>query len=185
MHRLAIVTALALASPAARATVLLQLSTGELTRQAAVVARGTVIQQRVVSADGRLWTDSTVRVSARVKGPTRSGQTLTLRQPGGELGRVGMRVAGVARFRVGEEILIFAAAAGPVHVPVGMCQGKFELRRDRAGVLRARRDLSGAGLVRFAPDGRMLLDHRHAPEAERPLADLLGEVRAALRGGAR
>ncbi len=185
MSRLALLAALVLAGTSAHATVLVKLSTRQLTEQAQIVARGRVLGQRVVSEGGRLWTESTLRVEQAFKGSARRGQTVILRQPGGELGRLGMRVAGVARFRIGEEALVFASQAGPSHIPVGMCQGKFELLRDRAGVTRARRDLSGAGFVRFAPDGRMLLEHEHAPEADRALADLLGEVRAALRGGAR
>ena len=182
--RLALFLAVALPG-VAHATVLVQLSTRQLAEQAEIVARGKVLSQRVVSEAGRLWTESTVRVEQRLKGTARRGQSLILRQPGGELGRLGMRVAGVARFRVGEEVLVFAQRAGAVHIPLGMCQGKFEIRRDRSGLERVHRDLSGAGFVRFAPDGKMLLEHKTAPDPERPLSALLGEVRTALKGGAR
>jgi len=188
MHRLALMIALLLASPTAEATVLVELTTRQLTVQSQLVVRGKVVDQRVVAVEGRLWTDSTIQVAQALKGSARRGATLVLRQPGGEIGGVGMRVTGVARFRRGEEVVVFARAAGPVQIPVGMCQGKFEILRDRGGQTRVRRDLTGAGFVRFAPDGRMLLEHRGAPERDRPLGELLAEVRAAAhdsKGGAR
>jgi hypothetical protein len=184
MNRAALMIALLLASPSARATVLVQLSTRQLAEQAEVVTRGKVLGQQVVEDGGRLWTESTLRVLEPLKGRARRGQTLVLRQPGGERGRIGMRVAGVARFRVGEEVLVFATGAGSVQIPVGMCQGKFEIIRS-GGQARIRRDLTGAGLVRFAPDGKVHLEHRTAPDPDRPLAAFLGELRAALKGGAR
>jgi hypothetical protein len=176
-----------LAPSAARATVLNELSTGELARRAHVVARARVVAQRAVLDAGRVWTESELVVMAAHKGTTRAGSRLHVRQPGGRLGQLAMHVAGAARFGVGEEVVLFAEWTGKSYIPVGMCQGKFEIYRDRAGVARVRRDLSQAAFARFDASGRMSIAHARQPQDGRVLAALLAEVRAALRtqGGAR
>jgi len=182
-----LLTLLTLSPPPAHATVLRYLRGRQLVEQADVVARGQVVAQRVVTEGGRLWTDSTLRISRALKGKLRVGQTLVIRQPGGETATLGMHVAGVARFALHEDALIFAQSTGSVHVPVGMSQGKYQIYRDQQGRLRARRDLAGAALAEFDARGRMSL-RSSLPRADRDVAleALLAQIRAELAaGGAR
>ena len=174
----------ALATPPAQATVMIYWSDKELTERAASVVQGTVEQQQVVEIEGHLFTDSYVRVAETLKGKS-PAKVMILRQPGGETVMLGEKVAGAAQFRVGEEVLVFARPAGPVHIPVGMCLGKFSIRRGKDGVARVSRDLGGATFARLSPKGRFSLLH-HPPEAgPMRLVDLKQEIARFLNGGVR
>jgi hypothetical protein len=173
---------IALTGPAS-ATVMHFLDDASLARQAQKVVRGRVIAQSVVEVKGRLWTDSTVLVLEVLKGKLRVGDRMLVRQPGGERGDVGMRVAGAAQFRPGEEVLLFARWSAGRHYLVGMAQGKYSLYRDAAGKQRAHRDLKSVGFVTRDAQGRSavrVLDRK----ADRTLQELRATVRA-VSGGAR
>lgn len=176
----------AVAAPPAQATVMIYMKTTELTEKATSVVQGTVERQQVVEIEGHLWTDSYVRVAETLKGNhAATGEILVLRQPGGETVIIGERVAGAAQFAIGEEVLVFARLVKGVHVPVGMCLGKFRVRRGQDGVARAVRDFHGVTFARFDPRGRFEL---HEPPAtdELRLVDLKQVVlRAKQKGGAR
>lgn len=181
----------ALAALPAQATVMTYMNTQELTERATSVVRGTVEQQQVVERGGHLWTDSYVRVLEALKGKVGTGQILVLRQPGGETLTVGERVGGTARFAVGEEVLVFARPVRHYHVPVGMCLGKYGIRRGKDGRVYASRDLARAGLASFDPSGRFTLSPPGAARADqRVLTDLRQQItravkRATARGGVR
>jgi hypothetical protein len=162
----------------AHATVVHFLDEAALARQADSVVRGRVVAQSVAWAEGRLWTDTTLEVAEVLKGKLRSGARMLVRQAGGERDGVGMRVIGVARFSLGEDVVLFARWANGRHHPVGMAQGKYQVRRDSAGNLRARRDLSGLTFTALDSQGRIAVQST-APAAERSL----DELRAAVRGG--
>jgi hypothetical protein len=174
----------ALVTPPAQATVMIYWSDRELTERAASVVQGTVVQQQVVEIEGHLFTDSYVRVLETLKGKAAAGKVMILRQPGGETVSVGEKVAGVAQFRIGEEVLVFARPAGPVHIPVGMCLGKYTIRRGKDGVARVSRDLGGATFARLSPLGRFSMHHSPDPGPWR-LVDLKQEIQRFLKGGVR
>lgn len=180
---------LLLAAPPAAATVLLHLSTDQLTARASHVVMGSVLDQDVVEAEGKLWTDTRVRVTEALAGPARPGDVLVLRQPGGETPTRGLHVAGAAQFEAGEEVLLFAR---PVQgqsflVPVGASLGKYTLYVDAGGTRRARRDLAGASVARFDARGKMVIEPvSQAPKRGVPLAALVSTIQASLKqGGAR
>lgn len=175
----------AVAAPPAQATVMIYWPNKELTERAASVVHGTVVRQQVVEIQGHLFTDSYVRVAETLKGKAATtGEVMILRQPGGETVVIGERVAGTAQFTIGEEVLVFARPVGPVHVPVGMCLGKYSIHRGKDGVARATRDLNGASFARFDPRGRFAL---HEPPAAGPrrLVDLKKEILRFRNGGVR
>jgi hypothetical protein len=168
----------------ARATVLLSLTTEKLTDQAGVVVRGRVIAQQVVTNEGKLWTDTTLRISAVLKGPVAAGKTVVVRQPGGETATGGMRVAGAARFQRAEEVLVFLRPVGSFYIAVGMCQGKYRIYRDKGGVERAQRELSGVSFAVLNGQGRV--SFQQAPSGDVPLTMVVSAVqRRAAVGGAR
>ena len=171
---LVVVAALGWAAPAG-ATVMLSLTTEQLTDQASVVVRGRVVGQQVVTDAGRLWTDTTLRIGAVLKGTVSAGKTIVVRQPGGDTPMGGMVVAGAARFGRGEEVLVFLRpASGSLHVAVGMCQGKYRVYRDAGGVERARRELGGVAFALRDGQGRVSL--KRAPSADVPLAMVVSAV---------
>lgn len=174
---------LLLAAAPARATVLLYMSTQELTDQSTVVVEATVLHQEVIELD-HLYTDTYVLVSGEVhKGAVTPGQILVVRQIGGVTSGISLQVAGMARFKQGEQALIFAAPAkGPKSegrfMVMGAALGKYTLFTDTDGVRRARRDLSSASVANFGPNGQFKVGAANAAlEKERPtLKELRAEV---------
>jgi hypothetical protein len=180
---LLIAAVLLLAAAPVRATVLLYMSTQELTDQSTVVVEATVLHQEVIELD-HLYTDTYVLVSGEVhKGAVTPGQILVVRQIGGVTSGISLQVAGMARFKLGEQALIFAAPAkGPKSerrfMVMGAALGKYTLFNDADGVRRARRDLSSASVANFGPNGQFKVGQANAAlEKERPtLKDLRTEV---------
>jgi hypothetical protein len=176
----------ALTSPV-QATVMEQLSLADLARGASHVVEGEVLSRRVFLRGGVPWTDATVKV-ARVhmgssgRAAVKRGETITVRQPGGELGTVGLRVSGAARLRRGETVMLFVRPVRNVYVPVGMTQGKYELYKDPAGTWRARRDLSGVSFAQLNPTGTVVIRHEATSKADATLAELRTKVLQAVKG---
>jgi len=113
-----------LASPAAASTALPATVEG-LARASDAVVRGTVeTSASRFTSDGRqIYTFAEIRTAAVWRGsaPARP----VVRVPGGAVGDVGMLVPGAPRFTPGEEVVLFLRRAGPVHLLVGLAQGKF------------------------------------------------------------
>lgn len=150
MHaRLATPAALALLlwllPPPAGAAAVLRRSIEEMTAAASVVVRGTVRTSRAAwEGQSRIWTFTELEVTETLKG--QAPTTLVVRQPGGEVGPVGQRVAGAARFAVGEDVVLFLDAprdAKTAPLISGMAAGKVRLERGGTGELRAVRHLDG------------------------------------------
>ena len=152
------------------ATSIVPASLPELSRDARVIARG-----RVVRIDGR-WTDGrrtietlvTLEVESYLKGSF--GETVQFRVPGGRLGRFRNLVIGAPRFDVGQRVIVFLGASGPV-IPyvLGMHQGVY-----RVG-------LSGNGEWTVTPPetvGEAVIVRGGASRRPSPLADFERDVRA-------
>ena len=166
----------------ARATVLMFMSTGELTREATVVLEGTVLHQEVVQLD-HLYTDTFIIVTGEVhKGSAKPGQIVVVRQIGGTTSGLSLHVAGMARFKLGEEALIFAKPASTGDdkrlTVVGAALGKYTIFGDDKGERRVRRDLSSASIANFGPKGQFQVSGATATlEKERPT---LKELRVSI-----
>ncbi len=159
----------------AGATVLVPMDLGELSRDARTIARG-----RVVAVDAR-WTDDrrtietivTLEPDAVLKG--QPGPLVRFRVPGGLLGRFRNVVVGAPQFAVGQQVIVFLGATGPM-VPfvLGLNQGVYRV---------ARMD-PGAWMVMPPPilpsTGRIV---RGAPGREpAPLAEFERSVRSLVEG---
>jgi hypothetical protein len=135
------------AVPHAEATVVLRLPLARVTREAGRIVHGTVVEVRAGRDDAGLpatWV--TLAVARTVKGP--AVRRLTLKQfgateplPDGTVGRV----AGLPRYAVGEEVVLFLRpeSGRGFTSPVGLGQGTYRVSRGAAGA-RVRRDLPGA-----------------------------------------
>ena len=76
-----------------------------------------------------IYTYVKLKVNETVKG--QSQEEILIKQPGGELNGVGMRVHGMAVFEQGEKALIFLKKGeGGFPSVVGMAQGKFRIVKD-------------------------------------------------------
>jgi hypothetical protein len=74
-----------------------------------------------------------------------------VRQPGGEVGGLGLHVEGAFRAAPGDEVVLFLRhGRDGVLAPIGMQQGAFRVERPRGGVPVAVRDLGGVVVPRRA-----------------------------------
>jgi hypothetical protein len=111
-----------------RATVIVPADLGELAHDARAIARG-----RVAAIAGR-WTDDrrtietivTLEVDRYLKGAL--GPSIEFRVPGGDLGRYRSVVVGAPEFAVGDRVIVFLGASGPM-IPfiVGFNQGVYRI----------------------------------------------------------
>ncbi|MBI1795492.1 MAG: hypothetical protein HY076_01015 [Candidatus Eisenbacteria bacterium] len=177
-----VLTLLALAAPAAYATQVMHMDT-----RALVVASNDIVVGEVESVAPRwspshtkIFTDVRVRVTQSLKGG--GATTLTLSQLGGTIGAMRYNVPGCPAFTPGEEALLFVwrDRQGGAQVS-GLAQGKFDIRRDAAGVATVQRSAEGlavldANRLQLVPPGR--------PAPRIPLADLVRAIQSAMREGA-
>ena len=120
---------------AAGATTVAALDVVGLTHGSDAIVRGTVtsVQARLTKDGARIMTDAEVQVAETWKGSPVAGRSLTVMQPGGEVGDFGQRVEGVATFREGEEVVVFLEARGDRFIVTGMAQGKYRVERSSDG----------------------------------------------------
>lgn len=182
MRILALLTALLVFSPALSATVVLPAEFTEVVAGSQIIVHGRVSDVRAEWVDGRRRIESVVTLepASFLRGTPTS--TVTLRVPGGQIGRLKSVTVGAPAFQVGEEVVLFLRAQGPAVPQVfGMHQGVFRVRVDPR---------SGARMVAFPVIG-------HSTEAQRvvrgaverrplPLEQFAQSVRSFLQaGGAR
>lgn len=171
-------------SATAHATMVEQLNTTQLTREAKAVQVGKVTsawsswdpEKRMV------YTYVKFKVDQTLKGQPQ--QEILIRQPGGRAGGIGMVVHGVANFRTGERALVFLKhdADGAPSL-VGMAQGKFRIYRsavtgEEMALFRAPQNLE---FYARGQKGRSLHVVQSPAERRIPLRDLIGEIQAAVR----
>lgn len=151
---LAAALAALLLPPGAHATVVRGLTLEQMAVQSPVIVRGTVGAQecRWDDAHRRIQTFTELQVTEALKGEV--PKTLLVRQPGGVVGNVGADVAGAARFKTGEEVILFLEHPGDDphgFIVSGLSAGKITLEKTAFGELRAKRDLRGIAFWR--PEG--------------------------------
>ncbi|RME21866.1 MAG: hypothetical protein D6798_17215 [Deltaproteobacteria bacterium] len=151
---------LALAGPAlvstdARASTVAPLTEDQLIDAAEIIVRGRVVEVWTELDDsGLVWTRAMVEVDRVFKGD--ADPTIVVSEAGGQFGDRVTMVAGVARFDVGEDIILFASHRGEGRIqPIGMSTGKFLIRQDPY----TRDDI----VQRFNPPLGRAYDHRFVP----------------------
>ena len=129
-------------------------------------AKGTVVGAPWVEMEpreNRPYTYWRVRVQDQQIGEP-LGETIVIRQPGGEIGDMGYNVAGAANFRAGEEVFVALRStdqAADVKEVVGLSSGKYRIEKGPNGELVV---INGLGLPVTGGDGKWL-----SPEAFRKL----------------
>ncbi len=168
----------------ARATVVVDQTIPEMARHATLVVRGVVYAQRAQWDEHhrQIITRTFVRTTKALKGS--AGPTVVVRQPGGAIGKWRAAVEGEARFRLGEEVVLFLQPFPGVKdefVLEGMSATKFTVVATKTGPV-VTRTLAGLALAR--PDARgVIRPSAHPPMAPStmPLAELLRAVRQGSR----
>jgi hypothetical protein len=121
-----------LGAQALSATVLLPAEFREVVAGSQVIAHARVVEVRPAWVDGRrqIATIVTAEVISYFKGGT--GQTLSFKVPGGQIGRYRSVTVGAPQFRRGDEAFLFLNSAGEPELQVfGLNQGVFRVRQDQ------------------------------------------------------
>jgi hypothetical protein len=168
----------------AGATMLEELNTVQLTKEANTVQLGEVTSERAAwdAEKQMVFTYVDFKVDQTLKGEP--AETVTIRQAGGRSGGIRMVVHGMPSFRTGERALVFLKhdADGTPSV-VGMAQGKYRIYRsavtgEEMALFRAPRNLE---FYTRAASGQALHVVESPAEKRVPLRDLIGEIQAAVR----
>lgn len=168
---------LSLATVPVAASVTEALDLAQLVRQSdhVVLARATGAEARWDSRR-RIVTDVTVIVEQSLKGDASVDERLVVRQLGGSIGELGMRVAGEPSIASGDRVLLFGRRMRGDHLrAVGMSQGVLPVRVDADG-----RDMvhpGGAGLALVQRAQGQLVTAPPAVIHPRPLEDVVAEIR--------
>jgi len=163
----------------ATATTLQKLTLQDLAKQSVGIALAHV-EDAVSRWDDdhrEIYTYVTLRVTEPVKGMT-GGETVTIRQIGGEVGSIASIVPGTASFRNQEEVVVFLTErdrSGYASV-LGWQQGKYSVRTDARGMKFVRNDMDRARVV--SPDGSVQEGFRSSKEM--PLGAFIAHIKTAL-----
>jgi hypothetical protein len=133
MRRLLVGAGLVALSVSVQATVIAPIEFRELVNTAPVIVTGKVVDVRSEWIDGRRSVETFVTVAADeyLKGDL--GERVTLRVPGGQIGRYRTIFVGAPEFRLGEEVVLFLKHAGPSYpYIVGLNQGAYRVVTDPA-----------------------------------------------------
>jgi len=131
MRRFLACALLASLSVAVHATVILPIEFRELVTIAPVIVHGHVVDVRTEWVDGRRAIETFVTVQADEYLKGNLGETLTVRVPGGQMGRYRTVFVGAPEFRDGDEVVLFLKHAGPSYpYIVGLSQGAFRVVPD-------------------------------------------------------
>src|SRR5215468_1309361 len=114
------------------ATTVVPMSEADLASEAAAVVLGrvTALRSHFDAGRGQIFTDVTLAVDEVVAGPPLP-PTVTLRQPGGQVGTVRTWIEGSPEFLIGERVLVYLKVArdGSLRV-LHLYQGKLSVMTD-------------------------------------------------------
>ncbi|HLG20077.1 MAG TPA: hypothetical protein VI895_09740 [Bdellovibrionota bacterium] len=166
----------------AQATMLEQWDTRRLTKEAKWIQRGEITSMWSSWDPERrmIYTYIKMRVDETLKGE-KKGEVL-FRQPGGQSGKLGMTVHGVAHFTRGEQALVFLKEDDDGAPSLaGMAQGKFRIFSNPKGEETAL--FRAPSNVEFFTRGESgQVRHIVTSQTERriPVRELVAEIRAAM-----
>ncbi len=149
----------------------------QMAKRSDVIAEAEVVSQKVFEeSEGRLITLNTLRVKDGLKG-AKAGEEIVIRQIGGELnGRV-MRMQGMSRYRLGEEVVVFGVRGPKYFSGYGVGLGKFNIVKTHHGgeVIEDIHDIGAVSNV----GGKMQI-REASPRKYPSLEEFKAEIRGAL-----
>lgn len=161
----------ALLMPAqSEASIIVKLTDKQMAQRANRIVHGKVVRQYSDWDKNRrrIYTYTIISVLDRIKGtPT---QELTIRQVGGAKDNIGMRVPGSAKFKLGEEVVVFLESIKKTafHHVMGMSYGKYTVVRDaKTQQLLLKRNLHNIAVASKNSKGRYKI--QHAKDSKKPL----------------
>ena len=131
MRRLALCIAIVSLPVVLRATVIVPIEFRELVTIAPVIVHGRVVEVRSDWVDGRRSVETFVTVEAEEYLKGNLGERLTIKVPGGQLGRYRTVFIGAPEFQDGDEVVLFLKGSGPSYpYVIGLSQGAFRVVTD-------------------------------------------------------
>jgi hypothetical protein len=118
--------------------------------------------------NGYIGTWHRIVVERDIRGTLSGESEVIIETLGGDIGDIGMQVAGEPQFTIGERVLVFASARGSFQAvrAVGMGQGVMRVRSE-AGVERVRQTRAGMVLMRRNAQGLLKRAPGALPREER------------------
>ncbi len=116
----------------ARATVVRRVSLAELVHSSAVIVHGVVRDVNpnlAKSSRGPFRTAVTLEVETIIKGLPAGTSEFTFVLPGGRAGDLEMRIPGMPRFAVGDEVVLLLERTQSGYALAGLAQGVFRVER--------------------------------------------------------
>lgn len=177
--------ALALLATSAFATVVVHETLDDMARRVPVIARGRVLRSIASWDEGRrsIYTWTELSVTDPIKG--KPGAIVLIKQPGGEVDGLGQMVAGAAKFREGEDCLVFLEPTPNErgsYMVSGLSAGKIVMTTVQ-GLPTAVRDTTGLAFAR--PASGKIAERVFTPELLGSPDDFVKRIRKAIAGGAR
>lgn len=151
-----------------------------LTRESGIVVRGVVLTTGARWAGRTIHTETTIRVTDRLKGDT--GETILVTQLGGTVGEVSAEVPGTPVLRPGEEVVLFLTPWQGRNWIHSVVLGKFSVIATEAGSAVVN-DLRNIGLV--DPSTGREIEPGDERQQTIPLVPFLDRVRAVVAREAR
>jgi hypothetical protein len=130
------------------ATIILKVKWAQLvwTSDIIFVGKATKSTSRWTANGRQIVTDTTFNVEEGIRG-TAKGKKITIRNLGGSVDGIGMKVIGSPHFRTGERMVLFTEKRGENRYVLGMQQGVYGINRDPSGRDLVRARLEGLTLV--------------------------------------
>jgi hypothetical protein len=182
MRRLILVVLFMLCARELRATVLVPAEFGEIVAGSQIIVYGRVTSVRAEWSDDRRRIDTIVTMMAGSYLKGGPGSTVTVRVPGGQIGRYRNVMIGAPQLQPGEEAVLFLNASGPsiAHI-FGLSQGLYRVKVDgRTG----QRTVIPPVLVANG-DAAQSVVRGDAKRRQLSLDEFATTVRQAMSGGAR
>ena len=166
------------------ATTVLKVEVPEMTRTSEWVVRAHVatVTPLDLRSEGKTFhTDVELLIEDVFKGENVPSRYV-LRQIGGH-GADGMRmwIPGMPVFQPGEEVVLFLEKTSAGHVPCGLGQGVWRVRRDAKARPWVSQSTQGVHLMERAPTGRLRGAHLPLMTRVRSMSDLAMEIQDAQR----
>lgn len=155
----------------AGASVILKMNTQQMTLLADQIVHGRVVRTKSEwdKNSRRIYTYTTLTVLESLKGKATYKEVI-IRQLGGSANGIGMRVPGAAKFRLGEEVVVFLEEKKKsIPQVMGMAYGKYTvLLDDKTKKRYLVQDLKGISVANFEK-GKFRVEHAHKLKTTQPV----------------
>jgi hypothetical protein len=145
MRRLLLAAMLVGLPAAVRATVLIPIEFRELVSISSAIVRGRVADVRSQWTDGRRSVETQVTIEAAEYMKGSLGATITVRVPGGQIGRYRTMFVGAPEFHQGDEVVLFLRSYNGALRIVGVNQGAFLVSADARRIVTSTVVMATAG----------------------------------------